>query len=157
MQRILAVCFLLLLLSCEEGIRTQEHGTRLTSKDYPNKDERIKVLKQQFQLSSEIKDVEFDLFNVNGFSGSRTLLPGTSSADYQYVVKVDTADIIKWLTNKFRLTTKDSALPSWAPNLISVRKENWIVESIPEGYIQRGDVSIIVYRTEGVLFIRYKN
>jgi hypothetical protein len=71
--------------------------TRLDSDDFSTAEERVEILDQQIPDVSKIKDAEFELFNVNGFSTSSGFsVPGASSLDYKFVIKIDTADISKW-------------------------------------------------------------
>ena len=66
---------LLGLTSCTDPKNANElDGTEIQSAS-----ERISIAKRELVLMSEIEDAEFRLFNVNGFSNSRTLLPGASS------------------------------------------------------------------------------
>lgn len=138
----------LILFSCTEQTDTD---TRLTSKDYPSKEERITILKQETNLPSEIKDAEFSLFNVNGFTHSRTTIPGASSWDYQIAVKIDTADIKSWIDNLAQLSI-DTTL-SWTGVIPEQRKKEWICKSKPAYYIHK-NVIMVFYRPEGILFRR---
>ncbi|NRA12803.1 MAG: hypothetical protein HRT57_12670 [Crocinitomicaceae bacterium] len=57
-------------------------SSRLDSDNYETKEERVEVLKKEIKSFSEFENAEFKLFNVNGFSNSRTTVPGASSWDY---------------------------------------------------------------------------
>jgi hypothetical protein len=142
------VCF-----ACSE---TEDSGTHLISKKTEDRNKRIDIFHGEIK-SPEIIDVEYDFFNVNGFSNSRTLVPGASDVDYKYVVKVDTAYISWWTEGKVRDEANDSFNCTWCDELIEVRKKNWLFTSRPEHYHQVGDVSVTVYRPEGIIFLRYKN
>jgi hypothetical protein len=79
----------LTICSCSEN-------TRLDSDGISTAEERVKILKEVIRSFSDIKDAEFELFNVNGFGTGGWSIPGGSSSDYKFVVKIDTTDISKW-------------------------------------------------------------
>jgi hypothetical protein len=74
---------------------TTQHN-HLTSNRFNNQKERVEALKKAIAPPSELDDAEFDLFNVNGFSGNRTMVPGASSWNYEFAVKVKSTDLDKW-------------------------------------------------------------
>jgi len=101
-----------------------------------------------------IFDAEFQLFNVNGFNNERIIIPGASSIDYKLVVKIDSADISKWI-NGMNETTQSENDCSWIIDLIEHRKQNWETNSFPQYYINaEKDVTLIVFKSEGILFKR---
>lgn len=61
---------------------------------------RVELLSAEKRKYSSIEDAEYDLFNVNGFSNQKMILPGASSWDYKFVIKVDPSDIHKWLEGR---------------------------------------------------------
>jgi len=148
--------YLTLSIACISCSETENSETCLLSKNTADRKERINVFRREIG-SPDIIDVEYDFFNVNGFSNSRTLVPGGSSVDYKYVVKIDTTDISWWTKGKVRSAVNDSLQCSWCEELIHPRKENWVLTSKPEHYHQVGDVSVTVYRPEGIIFLRYQN
>ncbi len=159
MQKFLLVCIAVTMFSCREDLRTREHGTRLNSKDYPDKTERLTVFNQFIGTHSAITDVEFDLFNVNGFGDDRSI-PGASSRYYRYVVKVDPADVGAWCDFLHPLNLDTSgAWQNWQDSLVSLRKDQWGCQSapqfytaIPESFIEGKGLLVIVYRPEGIIF-----
>jgi hypothetical protein len=149
MRIALIFCLSVFLLSCKEGIRSREHGTRLNSQDYPDKKERIAVFSSIGSTHSPIKDIEFDLFNVNDFGNNRSV-PGASSLHYRYVVKVDPADVHLW-TEFLQPINMDTSF-AWQDSLVSSRKEEWIHASVPQFYGVNGKLLVIAYQPEGIIF-----
>lgn len=145
------------LFSCDEGFQTRDHGTRLNSKDYPDKKERLEVFSKFIGTHSAIRDVEFDLFNVNGFGETRSI-PGASSRHYWYGVKVDTADVKSWI-DFLQSILVDTSI-AWPDSLVSLRKEQWVHTSTPLYFTLKKSFSqneknktiIIVYKPEGIIF-----
>ena len=82
--KILIGLLILGLYSCSEI----SNSNKLDSDNYKTKEERVEVLKKEIESFSEFGNAEFELFNVNGFSNSRTTLPGASSWDYKFAIKV---------------------------------------------------------------------
>lgn len=146
----------LVLFSCSEGIRTRDHGTKLNSKDYPDQKERLEVFNKFIGTHSVIKDVEFDLFNVNGFGDTRSI-PGASSRSYRYVVKVDPADVGAWC-DFLQPIILDTSF-AWQDSLVALHKEQWACKSTPQYFIAKGKdpnkvqgFVVIVYKPEGIIF-----
>lgn len=127
----------------------------ITDSDYyETKDERVKVLKKEIKSFSNFKNAEFELFNTNGFSNSRPILPGASSWDYKFVIKVNSFDVGKWTTGMILIEPKGID-ETWMKKVIQKRKNDWVTESTPEFYIRNGDnVKVVVYRSEGIIFKR---
>jgi hypothetical protein len=73
-----------LIISC-----STDSTTRLDSDDCENKKDRIDRLKMEIRSFSDYQDAEFELFNVNGFHHQRMSVPGASSCDYKFAVRVD--------------------------------------------------------------------
>lgn len=131
--------------------------TKLDSDSYESADERIEVLKKEIKTFSKIKDAEFMLFNVNGFNNQRTSIPGASSWDYKFVIRIDTANISAWTTGMKQVEPKDFD-NNWQQELIKNRKQNWKIISNPEKYVREGDdVMMLVYRNEGIIYKRIIN
>lgn len=138
------------LSNCSE----KHNSTRLNSKNYQSKKERIEILNKEIKAYSTFTNAEFELFNVNGFSNSRVTIPGASSWDYQFVVKVKTDDIDKWTEGMVKDIPKLHK-GEWMENIIEQRKNEWPIHSTPEFYIRKGEnVVVIVYRPEGIIFKR---
>ena len=73
------------------------NATLLNSKTFKTNTQRIACLSKEIKSKSNFNDAEFELFNVNGFSNNRpTTVPGASSWDYKFVVKVASSNIDKW-------------------------------------------------------------
>ena len=73
----LGLIFCLLLFNCKQE-------SRLSSKNYPNKNERIETLQKYVKFYSEVENAEFDLFNVNGFNDNSFSIPGASNWDLKF-------------------------------------------------------------------------
>ena len=147
------ICFLALIIFCLGCFADANDPNRLDSDNFPTKTERIQKLGQQIKSFSKIKDAEFDLFNVNGFVDSRSpTIPGASSWNYKFAVKIEPADLPKWRSG-FRSFTPDGYDDNWMKEITSARSENWIKTSIPK-YYKRVDanVTMIIYEVEGFVF-----
>jgi len=151
MNKFFYITFLLSLFSCSQ--RDSKPG-KLDSDEFENKTERIEALEKEIKSFSEIIDTEFELFNANGFHGQRMTVPGASSWDYRFVIRIDKNNIFKW-TEGFTSIEMPDGDQKWMDEIVKKRKENWIRKSIPE-YFQRVEenVFLIVYREEGILFKR---
>ncbi len=124
----------------------------MDSDDYNTKEERVAVLKNEIKVYSSFEDAEFELYNVNGFSNSRASLPGASSWDYKFALKIDPSDIEKWTTGMVKTGVNDYD-DRWMKELVRKRADNWQTETQPEFYTRnKDDVIMIVFRPEGVLF-----
>lgn len=131
--------------------------TKLDSDDYESADERVEVLKKEIKNFSKFKDAEFKLFNVNGFNKQRTSVPGASSWDYKFVIRLDTANISAWTIGMKQVEPKNFD-SNWQQELIKNRKQNWKIISDPEKYVREGDdVTMLVYRNEGIIYKRIIN
>jgi hypothetical protein len=146
--KILIGLLILTLGSCSETA----NSNKLDSDNYNTKDERIEILKKEIKSFSEIENAEFELFNVNGFSNSRTTVPGASSWDYKFAIRINPLDVDKWTNGMISIDSVDYN-DSWMEMIIKVRAEDWRTESEPEIYTRKGDnVMMFVYRNEGILF-----
>ena len=142
----LSIC---LLYSC-----TECQKTKLDSDDYNTKSERIEILKLEINCFSVIKDAEFELFNVNGFHNQRILVPGSTSLDYKFAIKLDTSDIKKWTKDLTEVKLKDYD-DEWTKQIIKNRKQNWRTKSKPQYFTRKGaNVTVLVFKNEGILFKR---
>ncbi len=143
-MKYLFICCIAFLISCKTPIE-------MTSIEVDKATERVENLVKEINSFSEIQDTEYDLFNVNGFSKSRTLVAGGSSFRYDFVIKVDTSELHKW-TDDMIITAADEYSIKRFEELVSIRKENWNVNSKPT-YYKRGDmVNMMVYKEEGIVF-----
>ena len=133
--------------------------TRLDSDEFSTTRERIEILKKEVVCVTAIHDAEFELFNVNGFGDSNGLsVPGASSSDYRFVVRVDTSDISKWREGFTHVDPSD-ANDNWTRDIIKNRKETWSTSSKPAYYVRQDlpdgwSTTMIVYSSEGILFKR---
>ncbi len=141
------------------SISSCSETTRLDSDDFNTAEERIEILMEEIHSLSDIKDAEFELFNVNGFKNSRILsIPGASSYDYKFAMKIDTADISKWREGmtKFDPEHYDD---TWIKEIVKDSKEDWLVTSQPTYYVRKGlpdgwNTTIVEFYSEGILFKR---
>jgi hypothetical protein len=86
---------------------------------------------------------------VNGFVESRDV-PGASSWDYFYAIKLDSSNIGKWIDG---YSKKDDPI-----NNIKMDSAFGVkLYSIPELYELNSQQSIVVFRGDGVLFKFWSN
>ena len=141
------------LSSCSDTV----DSNNLDSDKKKKKDERVEVLKKEIKSFSEIENAEFELFNVNGFSNRRTTVPGASSWDYKFAIKVNPSDIDKWTIGLMK-NELDGSNKEWMNKIIEMKKNDWKTKTEPEFYTRKGDnVTVAVYRTEGIIFKRVIN
>jgi hypothetical protein len=124
----------------------------MDSDDYDSKEERVEALKKEIKWFSDFENAEFELFNVNGFSNSRTIVPGASSWNYKFVIKTDPNGIDKWKEGMVKVDTvvfERDVINRIAKDRLS----EWVTESEPECYVRVGDrVFMAVYRPEGIIY-----
>ena len=143
---------ILICLGIQSCHSNNSSSTTLTSNDIADRSERINILKREVKVFSELKDAEFYLVNANGFSNQRISVPGASSLNYQFVIKIDTNDISKWTEGMTELSKGDTN-NSWMDKLLLSRKENWNVHSIPKVFTRIGDsVTMLIYKDEGIIY-----
>lgn len=132
-------------------------NTTLNSLDYDDPIERIEILKNEIVSSSDFADAEFRLFNVNGFSDGSRGVPGASSWNYEFGIKVDTSDLDKWTEGMTQVDSANYNL-EWTIQITGERKAQWSTVGEPEIF-RRGaeDVIVILYRDEGIVFKRIAN
>lgn len=136
---------------------SDSNSTKLDSDDYESKLERIEILKKEIKPFSDFQDAEFELFNVNGFHNQRTSVPGASSLDYKFVIKIDTVNIAKWTTGmtEVELTDYDD---SWTKEITKGRMQNWQTLSKPQYFKRNGEnVTMLVFKNEGIIYKRVTN
>ncbi len=151
------ICILLVailgLTSCFET----KNSSHLDSNDYDSKKERVEILKKEIKSKSNFENAEFELFNVNGFSNGRATVPGASSWDYKFVIKVKSSDTDKWTEGMIKVEPTDYEI-DWTEKIIEKRKNEWTANSQPEFYTRKeGEVMLVLYRTEGIIFKRVIN
>lgn len=143
-----------LFIGCSSS---KSNSTKLDSDDFENKIERIETLRKEIKPNSEFYDAEFEMFNINGFHNQRTSLPGASSWDYKFVIKLDTFNISKW-TNGMQEVEFANYDDSWTKEIIKNRKNNWKTHSEPQYFIRKEEnVTMLVYKSEGIIFKRVAN
>ncbi|GHC66166.1 hypothetical protein [Ulvibacter litoralis] len=126
----------------------------MDSDKFENNEKRIEILSKEIKSPSEFIDAEFELFNVNGFSNNRATIPGASSLDYKFVIKVKSSDINKWKEGMVKFEPKNNNF-DWTNEIIDKRKNQWITKSAPEYYNRPNEnVLMIIYRTEGIIYKR---
>jgi hypothetical protein len=139
----------LTVLSCG---KMHQEKTVLDSSNYDDQQERIEKLRTAVTLYSEILDTEFKLFNVNGFNNNRNTVPGASSWNYRFCVKMDTSYIHQWLTDMTEVPTgkNDTSLIA---DIVKDRQQNWLTHSKPKYYSNGANtVSMTVFEEEGIIF-----
>ena len=136
----------LLFVSCS-------NKTEIVSKNISDKNERIQKLIVEIKYFSGIRDAEFDLYNVNGFSDDFVMIPGSSSIDYKFVIKVNPKKVADWTTD-LEKTTGNIRAEKWVNSLIETRKNNWQTTSKPIFYKRKDDdtIRVIVFEKEGIIF-----
>jgi hypothetical protein len=140
------------IASCSDS-----NTSRLDSDDYENKVERIEKLKMEIKPYSDFQDAEFELFNVNGFHNLRTSVPGASSLDYKFVIKIDSMNISKWTTGMTEVELVDYD-DSWTKEIIKGRKQNWRKLSKPQYFKRNGEnITMLVFKNEGIIYKRVIN
>jgi len=143
-----------LFTSCTSS---NSNSTKLDSDDFDNIVDRIDKFEIEIKPPSDFQDAEFELFNVNGFHNQRTWVPGSSSWDYKFVVRIDTIDISKWTIGmkEVEITHYDD---SWTKEITKGRKQNWRTISKPQYFIRSGeDVTMLVFKSEGIIYKRVTN
>ncbi len=129
----------------------------LDSQNLNSKNKRIKILKKEIKLFSDFENAEFNLFNVNGFSNNRITLPGASSWDYKFALKVKPSHLDKWINDMVKIDTTNYDI-TWTKQLIEKRESEWKTNSKPEFYTRKRDhVMLVLYRNEGIIFKRVIN
>ena len=152
MRKIFSIIAVLTL--CVSSCSNHNNTSKLDSDEFESVEQRIQALKKEIIPASDFKNAEFELFNVNGFSNSRTIVPGASSVDYKFVVQVKTSDIDKWTKEMVKIQTLEGD-QNWMTEIVKNRKEEWQTESQPEFYKRQDEnVQLIVYKTEGIIFKR---
>jgi hypothetical protein len=158
---ILVSVFLLACSGADSGERTadyikgQNYSKELDSDSFKTASDRVNVLSKEIKAFSAIKDAEFELFNVNGFSFEENRsVPGASSLDYKFVVRIDTNDIAKW-TEGFLKTDSIKYDGSWTEKMVLNRKSIWKKQSKPLIFYRSNEnVILFVFKEEGIIFKR---
>ena len=145
--------YFLVMLVVFSNCSSKEGHSKMSSKDIASASERVTALSAEIKAPSQFVDAEFDLFNVNGFSNSRNMVPGASHWDYRFAIKTDSSNVDSWLHG---LDKVDSADISWTIDVIDHRKHLWNITGSPEIYKSNDQMtSAVVYRSEGIVFKIY--
>lgn len=154
MQKYFNIILLLFSISCSSDFSS---SSKLDSDEYGDKMERIEILKNEIKYHSDILDAEYELFNVNGFKNSRQSIPGASSWDYKFAIRIDPNDVSKW-TSGFSKSNIAFADEKWTKEIIVNRIKNWETSSEPECFIRDNEkVIMFVFKEEGIIFKRVLN
>jgi len=156
---ILVISSFFLLLSCStKEKKTTE--TTLYSDDFETAKKRVEELKKHITVYSDFSDAEYEILNVNGnFTNERLTIPGASSWDYQFVIKVEKENIEKWISGMVLLDSivyRDSV--PWVSHLNNKMTTKIYTNEVGEYYKRKGDSNhAVVFRNSGLLFRRIVN
>jgi len=145
--------FLLILVQTYSCFN-MNNSMSIDSDDYWTKEKRIKILKAEIKWPSDFYGAEFELFNINGFSGRRLSQPGPSSVDYKFAIKVNTSDLDKWIKGMTKLEDENYDA-DWIDKIIEKRKENWICKSQFEVFVRKNtNITVLICRDQGLVLKR---
>ncbi|MCX6182500.1 MAG: hypothetical protein NT150_11285 [Bacteroidetes bacterium] len=151
MEKVLLIMLAVVVIftvSCSSNIKDDQY---VISTDFNSSSERIEELSKYIKFPSPVEDVEFNLFNVNGFINSRSI-PGASSWHYEYAVKIKVEDMQKWLMG-FSVRDVEMNQEGWIKTLLN--KEGWKVSSPFEVYFNKDkSVSYMVFQNEGIIIVQ---
>jgi len=138
--------FLLLFLSCSSFSSTS--NTHIDSSHLFTKEKRIKELSKYFILRTAILNTHFFINDVN--LNSRTV-PGATYRDYRIAIKIDKQHIPVWISD---VNPTNDVLPcEWTRDSLFCNDPDFNLSYNPEIYQAESKV-VLLYRNEGVLFIR---
>ena len=147
-KRIAVYILLVLLLGACDTQST------LSSVNYPD-DKKIELIKSKIATHSDIKWVEFSLYDVNN---NEFLIPGASNKDYKIVISVDKEDIRKWLENKQNLMTSVPISNEWISEVLPKEKYNELIKLPYTIYSDEKDgynYTLFVNEEHGIILIRF--
>jgi transcription elongation factor Elf1 len=156
---LLAFSLSLVFASCAtEEKRTTK--TTLYSEDFKTAEERVEELKKHIAVYSDFSDAQFEIFNVNGnFTNERLTIPGASSWDYQFVIKLTKENIDQWISEMVLVDTianKDSM--HWVADLNKKMTDKILQNEPGEFYKGEGKANYaVVFRNSGLLFRKIVN
>ena len=145
----IAVYILLVLL-----LGACDSQSKLSSVNYPD-DKKIELIKSKIAAYSDIKWVEFSLYDVNN---NEFLIPGASNKDYKIVISVDKEDIRKWLENKQNLMTSVPISNEWISEVLPKEKYNELIKLPYTIYSDEKDgynYTLFVNEEHGIILIRF--
>lgn len=144
---ILFPCLLLSIFACTGGKR------HVTSKELDSPEARVEELKKYFRLRTELLDAEFDIFDVNLNPGLFEL-PGATSRLYKVALLVKKDDLKSWLDENCAITSFPID-EEWTEELVK-DNNNFRLEEGPRFVYRSEHKDMIVYESEGVIFIRIR-
>ena len=147
-KRIAVYMLLVLLLGACDTQST------LSSVNYPD-DKKIELIKSKIATHSDIKWVEFSLYDVNN---NEFLIPGASNKDYKIVISVDKEDIRKWLENKQNLMTSVPISNEWISEVLSKEKYSELRKLPYTIYSEEKDgynYTLFINEDHGIILIRF--
>ena len=157
MKRPLAfvLIFVLGTSACESDV-LDKHSNQFNSNR-----KKVAFLDKYVVFYSDVIDAEFDLFNVNGGS-SRFSVPGASSGDYKFAVRVAPQDVQTWIDAALDgdYVPKDGVVDdSWVVE-VTGNADHWQPQSAPEKFERTSAGAnrsiMIVHREEGIIFKQVK-
>ena len=120
---------------------------KIESKNYSSPEKRIQVLKNHFNLKSEVIDAEYDIYDVNMNPRS---IPGPTDRDYKIIVKINPPDFSKWNDPECHPLLK----PEYGRALPLLKNNNGFdLSGKGEGYSNQNK-EIIFFRQNGLILIR---
>lgn len=133
-----AVCFICFLFSCADN----GNSTDTYSSSFSGKKEKMDFLARHFQLKTKVKDAEYHIMVQDNSGG---LVPGPSFWSYHIALKLDPADLDRWIdTNK---KVEPYELPDWSQILPATYYWNTDGEKrfFEGGYVWVEETSILLY------------
>lgn len=131
------------------------------SNQFNSNPQKVTFLDKHVVFYSDVIDAEFNLFNVNGGS-SRFSVPGASSGDYKFAVRVAPQDVQKWIDAALDgdyIPTDDVVDDSWVEEVTGNAK-HWQPQSAPEKFERTAAGAnrsiMLVHREEGIIFKQVK-
>lgn len=137
------IVFLGVAFSCDQ------RNTELTSETFQTSEKRVQQLKQQIVAPTDFRDAQFRLFNVNGFSRSVAGVPGASSYDYKFILKIDPNDMNAWTKGLKEASGRDM---KWINELIQNEEKSWFPTNQGEQYYSdERNVLLVLFRKDSLL------
>ncbi len=143
MKKLIMITGIIILFSCN-----REYVNPVKSSFYKTKEERINSLKNFFHPRSEIKDAEFEIYDVNMNNCS---IPGPTDRDYRIAVIMDTVYLDKWKDENMHRAVKPFNY-EWGIELIK-NNPAYNISTLPEAYKTDGR-EMYIFKKEGIIFIR---
>ncbi len=125
-------------------------SNRVRSIDYADKEERVRVLKKYLRMRSEVKDVQFDIYDVNLNAGSS--IPGPTHRDFRVALALKKADAKKWLAGAVITSFPKEA--AWCEALIAGKENFHRLHPKDVWTYTAKDKVVFHFEKDGVLCIR---